>query len=172
MKRFLLLAIAFCLVVAPLGAATVYQSQAPVTVDWTSATAQNATLVLAIADYSTVVVSMQPSSLAGGALAFEVCDEQTQTNWYPLAMVRSSASLIENTYTLTQSAQAWQGSVNGFKWFRVRLSTVIGGGTASLRIQASAAPLSSAASSYVDPSDGWALLHYYLQNRIRPLTTK
>lgn len=106
------------------------------TASWTSATALNTALSVNILGYNTVSVAMSnTSTMTAGALTFEVSPDNT--NWFPVAMQRIDGSYItENNYTLNQvQSRAWSTSVDGFNYFRVRLSTTITGtGTANIFI--------------------------------------
>lgn len=148
------------------------------TASWTSATSEGTAVTSRVESFSTVVVSLQSSSITDGAIAFEATDDGT--NWYRVAMVDSAtatpelfAGLSGVGGTTAGRPRLWQGSVAGYLKFRVRLAKVISGsGTAALRVQSSAAPLFPIVSDtgYVmDTNDGWAVLNMYLLKRNRTI---
>lgn len=120
------------------------RSASATTAAWTSGTADETTLAVAVGNFSTVAVSFNKSgTISGGVIEFEVSDDGT--NYYPVLASRSGAQTLEATYTLTGTSMLWQVGVAGFTNFRVRLSTVITNtGTANIRIQGIAAPVTFA----------------------------
>lgn len=109
-------------------------TQPPViSASWTSGTTVNTALTLPVQGMNTVSVAMHnTATMTGGVLTFEVSPDNT--NWFPIALARIDSYTVETTYTLNAVAdRAWSTSVDGFNYFRVRLSTVITGtGTASV----------------------------------------
>lgn len=107
---------------------------------WTSATAVNTVLALNCSIYNAVSVAMSnTSTMTAGVLTFEVSPNSTTGSdgtWFTVTMARIDSFTAESTYTLnTVANRAWTTSVDGFTYFRVRLSTVITGtGTASVFI--------------------------------------
>jgi hypothetical protein len=111
------------------------------TAAWTSGTALDTALSLAVTNYSTAVLSLNPTStFTGGALIFEVSDD-AGTTWYPIQGVRADSFTAETGYTIVASTKrSWQFDVAGYTNIRARVNPVITGtGTANLRLQATRA---------------------------------
>lgn len=74
------------------------------------------------------------AAMAAGVFAFEASIDSTDGvngNWVPILGSRSSANTAESSYTAAGLAAgavfttAWEFSVNGYKWFRIRVSTAL-----------------------------------------------
>lgn len=88
---------------------------------------------------SNVMVSMVAAALAGHNASFEGSLDSTNGvdgNWFPVQAVRSNGNTIETATGVLAAtpAYAWELSVNGLNWFRVR-ATAHGAGTATYSIQ-------------------------------------
>lgn len=93
----------------------------------------------AVARSSNVMVAMVAASLAGHNASFEGSLDSTNGTdgtWFSIQAVRSNANTIETTTGVLAAtpAYAWELSVNGLNWFRVR-ATAHAGGTAAYSIQ-------------------------------------
>lgn len=139
-----------------------------VTAAWTSATAQNTTLVLNTVNWSTIAVSLnQGSTITGGTVIFEVCDNLNGTNWYPISMTATGGTATVTSYNLVASTNiAFQMNVAGFALFRVRLSSaIVGSATVNVGIVGS-----STAAEYSlvigGPVDGNGSVKVAVQNAV------
>jgi hypothetical protein len=115
-------------VVSSVGGLSIGGSQTvPSTTSWTSATALNTANTVTVSNFNTVTIAIvATTTLTGGAVTFEVSVDNT--NWFPLACARIDSFTVESVYTLAASTnRAWATSVDGFLYFRVRLSTAITG---------------------------------------------
>lgn len=127
-RKISVLAIAACFVIT---AAVFGQT----TASWSSNTAQNTYVQIGTSGFATIEVSVQAfGTITGGQLAFEECDDGVcgaSSPWYPVAIGRTDTLQIDSTYALATAGakQAWWARCLAFSSFRVRLSTVIAGGT-------------------------------------------
>ena len=142
MKRlFLLLILLAAPVLAQTRITSLSQSQTTAqSAAWTSATSSDTALSLTVTNFSTAILSFNPSgSITGGTLSFEVSDD-SGNNWYPTTAVRADSFTVETTFALNGATKKlWCFDVRGVTTFRVRLNPVItGAGTANLRLQAQA----------------------------------
>lgn len=106
------------------------------TVSWSSATAQNATLGLALNSWNAVEVEFLPGAgtVTGGVFTFETpATLGTSSGNVQQQCYRLNANASESTYTLTTAAVKWQCAVGGNANFQVRLSTAMTG-TASFTV--------------------------------------
>lgn len=102
-------------------------------------TAVNGVAVCQVGRASNIMVSMAATGLSGHSAVFEGSIDSTDGSngtWFGLQAVRSNANTIEaGTGVLTATpAYAWELSVNGCNWFRVRC-TGHTAGTAAYSIQ-------------------------------------
>jgi hypothetical protein len=124
---------------------------APVTTNWTNATALNTAQQVATAGYDTVIVTLVGNgALSGGAVVFEVFDGAT---WLAI----KAGSIQDYTTTGGPSLTAnmnkgYQIPVAGFPQFRVRLGTVITAGQLIVATIASSAPDTSVLTVGLDPA--------------------
>jgi hypothetical protein len=101
--------------------------------------APNGAVACAVSRSSNVMVSMVAAALAGHNATFEGSLDSTNGvdgNWFVIQAVRTNANTIETTTGVLAAtpAYAWELSVNGLNWFRVR-ATAHTGGTATYNIQ-------------------------------------
>ncbi len=110
------------------------------TASWTSATSVNTALSLMVTNYSSALVTFNPSgTITAGVITFEVSDDGG-TTWFGIQAARLNSFTADLTYNLSGLIQAWGIDIGGLTNFRIRLSTVItGSGTAVLGVQASSA---------------------------------
>jgi hypothetical protein len=110
---------------------------------WTSATAQDTALAVPVVSYSTVAVTLSATStMTAGTLNFELSNDNGSTYPFAIACVRTDSAAYESTFALAVTSKSWQCSVGGFTHFRIRLNPAItGSGTATVRIQATQAPM-------------------------------
>jgi hypothetical protein len=120
-----------------------------VTTAWTSATAIDGTanvLALDVKTYTSVTFSFTPTgSITAGSISFEVSDDES-TTWYPIPGTRSELPKNTEVSFLLNGAtkKMWDANVGAVTDFRVILtSAIVGAGTATIRIQASAGPTES-----------------------------
>ena len=97
------------------------------------------TVACAVSRSSNVMVSMVAAALAGHNATFEGSLDSTDGvngNWFAIQAVRTNANTIETATGVLAAtpAYAWELSVNGLNWFRVR-ATAHTGGTATYYIQ-------------------------------------
>lgn len=101
--------------------------------------AVNGAVACAVSRSSNVMVSMVAAALAGHNATFEGSLDSTNGvdgNWFAIQAVRTNANTIETATGVLAAtpAYAWELSVNGLNWFRVR-ATAHTGGTATYNIQ-------------------------------------
>lgn len=106
----------------------------------TGAITANAQTVFAnISRQSNVTLHMVATGLSGHNVTFEASVDSTNGTdgaWFAIQMVRTNANTIELTSGVLAAtpAYAWEGSVNGYNWVRVR-ATAHTAGTATWKIQ-------------------------------------
>jgi len=111
-----------------------------VTAAWTSATAQDTVLSLAVSLFQTVILSLNiTGTISAGLATYEVSDDNGVT-WYPTFGYRSGIAVGDGNSSLFNPGNnkvLWQFNVSGYMNFRVRLSSaIVGTGTATYRLQA------------------------------------
>jgi hypothetical protein len=112
------------------------------TAAWTSATSIDTALTASTGGYSSVAVTLNPTTtFTAGTLNFEVSDD-SGTTWYTAFAVRIDSFTTETTYAIVASTKrAWEIDVSGFNQVRVRLNPAITGtGTANVALMPLAAP--------------------------------
>jgi hypothetical protein len=102
------------------------------TASWTSVTALNTGLAVSVASFNAISVTLAPTTpFTTGAITFEVSPNSTNGTdgtWFAISMARIDSFNTESAYTIVANTnRAWTTSVDGFNYFRVRLSTVIAG---------------------------------------------
>lgn len=102
-------------------------------------TASGQTVFANISRQSNVTLHMVATTLAGHNVTFEASVDSTNGTdgaWFAIQMVRTNANTIELTSGALAAtpAYAWEGSVNGYNWVRVR-ATAHTSGTATWKIQ-------------------------------------
>ncbi len=116
---------------------------------WTSATPLDTRLSVPVVSYSTVLVTVSATStMTAGTLNFEGSVNNASTFPFAVPCIRLNSSASggvatpDVTFPLAVTNSAWQCAVAGFTHFGVRLNPAITGtGTATLTMQATAAPL-------------------------------
>ena len=139
--------------IGPQNAIPVYDAYtAPVSVNWTSATALNTTATVTTAGMDNVVFTLAcPSTITSGSVTFEVYDG---VNWIVVKSPRISSYGTETTAVLGTSfgTQAWQVPVGGFPQARARLSAVlVGTGNVGVTNIVSSVPDVSIVTCGIDP---------------------
>lgn len=105
---------------------------------WNSTTTAATVLSLSVNAFNAVSVAITTTTpFTAGIVTFEVSPNSTNGtdgSWFAVTMARIDSYTTESQYTLTASLnRAWTTSVDGFAYFRVRLSTAItGAGVASI----------------------------------------
>lgn len=102
-------------------------------------TANAQTVFCDVSRASNVMISMVTASLAGHNVTFEGSIDSTNGtdgNWFGIQVVRSNANTIETTSGVLAAtpAYAWEASVNGLSFIRVR-ATAHTSGTATWKFQ-------------------------------------
>lgn len=129
---------------------------AKVTAAWTSATAQDTTLVATATGLAHAVITVSTSgAIAGGALIFEV-DDGAGT-WYLTPVVQTAGigagQTMMNGYSLVAANVAFEVGLPGWTQVRVRLNPAIAGaGTVTVSILTSAGTTEPAV--YLSPVNG------------------
>ena len=111
------------------------------TATWTSVTADETTLSLAVGGYSVSVLNIyETGTFSTGALEFEASADGG-TSWFPIEGISTITRLTEFTYSAGSNPDfpaAYQFNVAGYTHVRVRLSAVLdaGGTSIALRLRA------------------------------------
>jgi hypothetical protein len=126
---------------------TISGNLAQVNATWTSATALNTTLSLAVTNYNTVALAATLSgTLTGGTLVFEGSYD-SGTTWLQMqvAAIHGTTATLDSFGFAGQISTAWQVGVGGLTNFRLRLNPAITGtGSVTVYLSASAFPLYTA----------------------------
>lgn len=109
---------------------------------WTSATAQNTALTMAVTGFAAAGLTIvTTTTITAGAVTTEVSDDGG-TTWFPISARITGSAVIHKSWNLSANdSKAWLIGVAAFTHVRLRLSTAISGsGTVTVALIGQALP--------------------------------